>query len=87
MGAAPGWGRGPALWMPGEFALAPCQAASEAPISGRGMKFSTAFLDEIRARVPVSQVVGARVKLQEGRPRMARAVAVQRGEDAVVLRQ
>ena len=32
------------------------------------MKFSTAFLDEIRARVPVSQVVGARVQLRkEGR--------------------
>ncbi len=29
------------------------------------MKFSTAFLDEIRARVPVSQVVGARVKLRK----------------------
>ncbi len=32
------------------------------------MKFSTAFLDEIRARVPVSQVAGTRVKLRkEGR--------------------
>ena len=32
------------------------------------MKFSTEFLDEIRARVPVSQVVGARVQLKkEGR--------------------
>ncbi len=32
------------------------------------MKFSTAFLDEIRARVPVSQVAGARVRLKkEGR--------------------
>ena len=32
------------------------------------MKFSTEFLNEIRARVPVSQVVGARVKLRkEGR--------------------
>jgi DNA primase len=32
------------------------------------MKFSTAFLDEIRARVPVSQVAGARVQLRkEGR--------------------
>jgi DNA primase len=29
------------------------------------MKFSTDFLDEIRARVPVSQVVGARVKLRK----------------------
>jgi len=29
------------------------------------MKFSTAFLDEIRARVPVSQVVGSRVKLRK----------------------
>jgi DNA primase len=29
------------------------------------MKFSTDFLDEIRARVPVSQVVGARVKLKK----------------------
>jgi DNA primase len=29
------------------------------------MRFSTAFLDEIRARVPVSQVVGARVKLRK----------------------
>ena len=29
------------------------------------MKFSAAFLDEIRARVPVSQVVGARVKLRK----------------------
>ena len=32
---------------------------------GIGMKFSTDFLDEIRARVPVSQVVGARVKLKK----------------------
>ena len=32
---------------------------------GIGMKFSTDFLDEIRARVPVSQVVGARVKLRK----------------------
>ncbi len=32
------------------------------------MKFSTAFLDEIRARLPVSQVAGMRVKLRkEGR--------------------
>ena len=32
------------------------------------MKFSTAFLDEIRARLPVSQVAGARVQLRkEGR--------------------
>ena len=32
------------------------------------MKFTTAFLDEIRARVPVSQVAGARVRLRkEGR--------------------
>ncbi len=32
------------------------------------MKFSTDFLDEIRARVPVSQVAGARVQLRkEGR--------------------
>jgi DNA primase len=32
------------------------------------MKFSTEFLDEIRARVPLSQVVGARVQLKkEGR--------------------
>jgi DNA primase len=29
------------------------------------MKFSNAFLDEIRARVPVSQVVGARVQLRK----------------------
>ncbi|HEY1781224.1 MAG TPA: DNA primase [Roseiarcus sp.] len=29
------------------------------------MKFATDFLDEIRARVPVSQVVGARVKLRK----------------------
>jgi DNA primase len=29
------------------------------------MKFSTDFLDEIRARLPVSQVVGARVKLKK----------------------
>jgi DNA primase len=29
------------------------------------MKFSTDFLDEVRARVPVSQVVGARVKLKK----------------------
>jgi DNA primase len=29
------------------------------------MRFSTAFLDEIRARVPLSQVVGARVKLRK----------------------
>ncbi len=29
------------------------------------MKFSNAFLDEIRTRVPVSQVVGARVKLRK----------------------
>ncbi|HYA71973.1 MAG TPA: DNA primase [Roseiarcus sp.] len=32
------------------------------------MRFSTAFLDEIRARVPVSQVAGARIQLRkEGR--------------------
>ena len=30
-----------------------------------GMKFSTEFLDEIRARVPLSQVVGARVQLKK----------------------
>ena len=29
------------------------------------MKFSTEFLDEIRARVPLSQVVGARVQLKK----------------------
>jgi DNA primase len=28
------------------------------------MKFPPAFLDEIRARLPVSEVVGARVKLR-----------------------
>ena len=32
------------------------------------MKFTHDFLDEIRARVPLSQVVGSRVKLKkEGR--------------------
>src|ERR1700722_404186 len=30
-----------------------------------GMKFSTEFLDEIRARVPLSEVVGARVQLKK----------------------
>src|SRR5277367_1218405 len=29
------------------------------------MKFSTEFLDEIRARVPLSEVVGARVQLKK----------------------
>src|SRR5271170_591224 len=29
------------------------------------MKFSTEFLDEIRARLPASEVVGARVKLKK----------------------
>src|ERR1700688_4686681 len=29
------------------------------------MKFSTEFLDDIRARVPLSQVVGARVQLKK----------------------
>ena len=48
------------------------------------MKFSTDFLDEIRARLPVSQVVGARVKLRKTGPRMVRPVAVQRREDAVL---
>ena len=45
------------------------------------------FLDELRARLPVSEVVGRRVKLQEGRARVEGAVALQQGEDAVVLRQ
>src|SRR5260370_4215537 len=38
------------------------KAADAANLSA--MKFSPAFLDEIRARLPVSEVVGARVKLR-----------------------
>ena len=51
------------------------------------MKFPPEFLDEIKARLPAGQVVGQRVKLKKAGARMARPVAVQRREDAVLLRQ
>ena len=46
------------------------------------MRFSPQFLDELRARLPVSEVVGRRVKLHELGPRVQGPVAVQQGEDA-----
>ena len=51
------------------------------------MKFPPEFLDEIKARLPASQVIGQRVKLKKAGPGMARAFAVQRGKDALVLCQ
>ena len=51
------------------------------------MRFPPQFLDELSARLPVSEVVGRRVKLKQGRARVEGAFAVQPGEDAVVLRQ
>ena len=50
------------------------------------MRFTPQFLDELKARLPVSEVVGRRVRLALG-PRVQGPVAVQQGEDAVLLRQ
>ena len=51
------------------------------------MKFLPEFLDEIRARLPVSEVVAKRVKLRKAGAGMGGPVAVHLGEDALVLRQ
>ncbi len=51
------------------------------------MRFTPQFLDELRARLPVSEVVGQRVKLKKGRARVAGPVALQQGKDALVLRE
>src|SRR5512132_4461993 len=61
-----------ALWITGTTPLAPATAASR-PILRRpanqpgrvGMRFPPQFLDELRARLPVSEVVGRRVKLKK----------------------
>ena len=54
--------------------------------AAKPMRFTPQFLDELRARLPVSEVVGRRVKLQKAGPRVEGAVALQQGEDALVLR-
>ncbi len=51
------------------------------------MRFTPQFLDELKARLPVSEVVGRRVKLQRSGRELKGPVAVQQGEDAVLLRQ
>jgi len=56
---------------PGTTAQNPWLSAARAakmmlsPATPSPMKFTTAFLDEIRARLPVSEVVGRRVKLRK----------------------
>ena len=51
------------------------------------MRFSPQFLDELRARLPASEIVGKRVKLRKAGREWKGLVAIQQGEDAVVLRQ
>ena len=51
------------------------------------MRFSPSFLDEIRARVPVSEVVRKTREAREAGQGVARALALQRREDALLLRQ
>ncbi len=51
------------------------------------MRFTPQFLDELKARLPVSEVVGKRVKLSPLGPRVQRPVAFQQRENAVLLRQ
>jgi hypothetical protein len=58
-----------------------------ADIRGAPVRFQESFLDDIRARVAVSDVVRPHVKLTKARPRMARVVAVPSGTNAIVLRQ
>ena len=72
--------------MPGRIRVRLAKRGESADLR-KEMKFSTAFLDEIRARVP-SPRSSARASscARKGRE-WAGPVAVQRGEDAVVLRQ
>ena len=51
------------------------------------MKFPPEFLDEIRARLPVSEVAGKRVKLRKQGREWRALSPFSLGEDAVVLRQ
>ena len=48
------------------------------------MRFPPQFLDELRARLPVSEVVGRRVKLKRAGREWKGLVAVQPGEDALL---
>src|SRR5262245_66216712 len=59
------------LWITGTSPPPPA-AAARRPIlkgpanqQGRCMRFSPQFLDELRARLPVSEVVGRRVRLRK----------------------
>ena len=51
------------------------------------MRFPPSLLDEIRARLPVSQVVARKVALKRAGPRVQGPVALQAGEDALLHRQ
>jgi len=52
------------------------------------MRFSPEFLDELKARLPVSGGGGAAAsKLKKIGARMEGALALQQGKDALVLRQ
>ena len=51
------------------------------------MRYPPNFLDEIRARLSVSQVVGRKVALKTRRARVQGPLSLQDGEDAVLHRQ
>ena len=52
--------------------------------AAKPMRFTPQFLDELRARLPVSEVVGRRVKLRKQGREFIGPVAVQQGEVALV---
>ena len=51
------------------------------------MRFTPQFLDELRARLPASEVVGRRVKLKKAGREFKGLSPFQQEEDAVLLRQ
>jgi len=51
------------------------------------MRFSSQFLDELRARLPVSEVVGRRVKLRKTGSEWKGLSPFNKEEDPILLRQ
>ena len=61
--------------------------SSAHPRYHRRMRFDERFLDEIKSRLRLSDVIGRTREAAPAGPRVRRPLALQQGEDAVVLRQ